>query len=130
MIKDAKTFTLSDLEEPGDTSSRGAHKDSRHWKFECRREPHEASQFLRRSLGFWHRRAGNDTLFETSSVTKDIVACNIWTLPRSTAFKRYVEGMQKLDKGLTLVADDIGTFQCMVSSHGGPRCGYTETIDG
>ena len=44
-------WTLSDTEEPGDTSLRGAHKDSRHWKFECRREPHEASQFLRRSLG-------------------------------------------------------------------------------
>ena len=50
MIRDAKTFSLSDTEEPGDTSLRGAHKDSRHWNFECRREPYEAAQFLRRSL--------------------------------------------------------------------------------
>ena len=32
MIRDTKTFSLSDTEEPGDTSLRGAHKDSRHWK--------------------------------------------------------------------------------------------------
>ena len=31
MISNAKTFSLSDTEEPGDTL-RGAHKDSRHWK--------------------------------------------------------------------------------------------------
>ena len=92
MIRDAKTFTLSDTEEQGDTSVRGAHKDSRHWNFECRREPHEAAQFLRRFLGLWHRRAGDDTSFEISLVTNHIVACDDWTLPRSAAFKRYVEG--------------------------------------
>ena len=97
MIKDAKTFTPSDTEETRDTSLRGAHK---------RLEPHEAAQFLRRSLGLWHRRAGDDTPFETSSVTKHIVTCNNWTLPRSAAFKRYVEGMQKPDSGMSLVADD------------------------
>ena len=39
MIKDAKTFTLSDPGEPGATFFRGAHKDNRNWKFVCRREP-------------------------------------------------------------------------------------------
>ena len=68
-IKDAKTLTPSDGEETGNTSLCGAHKDSRHWKFQCRREPHEAAQFFRSSLGLWHRRAGDDTPFETSSVT-------------------------------------------------------------
>ena len=53
-----------------------------------------------------HRRAGDDTSFEMSSVTNHIVACNDWTLPRSAAFKRYVEGMQKPDSGMSLVADD------------------------
>ena len=131
MIRDAKTFSLPDPAEPGDTSLRGAHKDSRHWKFECRREHCEAAQFLRRSLGHWHRRAGDDTPFETSSVTKDIVACNNWTLPRSTAFKRYVEGMQKPDGGLSLVADDKARSSAWsVCLHGGLHCGSTETIDG
>ena len=73
MIRDAKTFTLSDTEETGDTSLCGVHKDSRHWKFECRREPHEAAQFLCRSLGLWHRRAGDDTPFEISSVTNTLL---------------------------------------------------------
>ena len=101
-----ETFTLSDTEEPGDTSLRGAHKDSRNWKFECRREPYEAAQFLRRSLGFWHRRAGDDTSFEPSSVSQTIAACNHWTLPRSAAFRRYVDGMQKPERGPSLVAYD------------------------
>ena len=106
MIKDAKTFTQSDTEEPGDTSLRGAHKDSRHWKFECRREPFEATQFLRRSLGFWHRRTGDDTPFEPSFVSQAIAACNHWTLPRSAAFRRCVDGMQKPEGGQSLIADD------------------------
>ena len=66
MIKDAKSLTPSDAEETGDTSLCGAHKDSRHWTFQCRREPHEAAQFLRRSLRLWHRSACGDTPFETS----------------------------------------------------------------
>ena len=44
--------------------------------------------------------------FETSSVTKYIVTCNNWILPRSAAFKRFVEGMQKPDSSMSLVADD------------------------
>ena len=119
-MKNAKTFALSDTEETGDTSLRGAHKDSRHWKFECRREPHEAAQFLRRSLGLWHRRAG---------LTRLVNVSNKWTLPRSAAFRRYVEGMQKPDSGLGLVADD-STFQCVVCSRGGLHRGSAETIDG
>ena len=39
-------------------------------------------------------------------MTKHIVACDNWTLPRVLAFKRCVEGVQKPDSGLSLVADD------------------------
>ena len=130
MIKDAKTFTLSDTEEPGDTSLRGAHKDTRHWKFECRREPHEARQFLRRSLGFWHRRAGNDTPFKPSFVSQAIAACNHWTLPGSAAFRRYVDTMQKPEGGLSLVADDKARSSVWSVRTVGPYCGSTETING
>ena len=105
MIKSAKTSTPHVAEETGDTFLRVAHKDNRHWKFEYR-ELRGVAQSLRCALGLWHRRAGDDTLFQASPVTKHTVACNTWTQPRSEAFKRYVEGLQKPDSGQSLVADD------------------------
>ena len=47
MTKDAKHSAPPAAGEIGDTSLRGAHKDTKHWKFECWREHHEAAQFFR-----------------------------------------------------------------------------------
>ena len=54
---------------------------------------------LPRSLRLWHQRAGADTPFQVSLVTK---ARNTWTLSRSKASEQYVEGMQKTERGLSL----------------------------
>ena len=81
MIKDAKDPTSRD------TSLRGCHKDSRHWKFECRREYAEVAQALGQAMRLWHQRAGADTPFQVSFVTKKNIARNTWTLPHSKAIE-------------------------------------------